>query len=64
MNGNQQITVNVKLHVDTDTAMQALNIINIWLSEDPRRQIEIEQFDDGTWRNSLIDADQREEEEQ
>ncbi len=50
------IDVNVKLRVDTDTAYQALNIIDIWLDENPRRQIEVKQIEDGTWINNLITA--------
>lgn len=50
------IDVDVKFHVETDTAYQALNIIDIWLAENPGRKIEIEQFEDGTWCNNLISA--------
>ena len=57
------VDVDVKFHVETDTALQALNIIDIWLAENPDRKIEIEQFEDGTWCNNLIPApDERETE--
>lgn len=55
------IDVNVKMHVDTDTAYNALNIIDIWLAENPGRKIETKQFEDGTWCNNLIPSKDEEE---
>ena len=48
------VDIDVKLHVDIDVAYQALNIIDIWLDENPLRKIEVEQLEDGTWCNNLI----------
>lgn len=50
------IDVDVKFHVETDTAFHALTIIDIWLAENPKRKIETVQFSDGTWCNNLIPA--------
>ena len=50
------VDVDVKFHIETDTAFQALNIIDIWLAENPKRKIETMQFSDGTWCNTLIPA--------
>ena len=48
------IDVDVKMHVDIDTALKALNIIDIWLDENPERQIEAAQCSDGKWIMNLI----------
>lgn len=49
-----EIDVDIKFHVEDGIAYSALNIIDMWLSENPKRQIETEQFDDGSWVLNLI----------
>ena len=51
------VEVDVKLHVDTDTAYGAAKIIEIWLNENPEREIEAEQGFDGKWKLTLWVAD-------
>lgn len=51
------VDVDVKMHIDTDTAYKALTIIDIWLGENPGRRLEARQSTDGTWITNLFSAD-------
>jgi hypothetical protein len=52
------IDANVKFHVDTDVAYDALTVVKIWLNEDSDRKLEAEQLDDGTWILHLFEGKQ------
>lgn len=57
------VDVKVKMHVDEDTAQNALNIIEIWLEENADRRIEAEQLTDGSWIMNLIPEERQGEKE-
>lgn len=48
------IDVDVKMHVDTKVARQAMDIVDIWLNEDGRRSLRGMCLNDGSYHTELV----------